>query len=170
MASTKSKVLSNPALRRAMLNAPPTKCAVEGTTDMGLGLFATTDISFGERILVERPFVVLPKNIGHAFKIPQTGRTPNEWHEVCMDEAERLLKLAVERMDKDDADQLRSRCNISTEDPQKRPLVSILVACAMNLGFDDAPDALGFGNGYLGIPRLGSRINHRCVCLPVSRE
>lgn len=131
---------------------------------MGLGLFATADISFGERILEERPYVVLPKNIGQAFNVPRTGSTPDadrEWHELCMDEAEKLLALAVRRNGQDEADQLRSRCNISSEDPKKRPLTSILVACGMNLEFKDASGVQNFGNGYIGIPRLGSRINHR---------
>ena len=132
---------------------------------MGFGLFATEDIAFGETILIERPLVAIPKNIGVAFNISRTGLTADHWHTLCMDEGEKLLRLALERMNEEDQTLFRSLCNTSAENPGRRPLISILVCNAMNLELKDAPEAQSFGSGYVGIPRMGSRINNRWVFL-----
>ncbi|RXW25166.1 hypothetical protein EST38_g648 [Candolleomyces aberdarensis] len=163
VAPTKELILQNRSLARQIPTPSPVRYAIRETEDMGRGLFATRDVALGENVLVERPLVVLPKNIGSAFKVPRSGQNPDQWHEVCMDEAEKLLGLARDRMNEEDRKLFESLCNISAEDPQRRPLVSILVSSAMNLHIRDAPMAQNFGNGYVGIPRLGSRINHSCI-------
>jgi hypothetical protein len=160
---TKESILQNRSLTSQIPHPSPVRYAIRETEDMGRGLFATRDIAFGETILVERPLVALPKNIGSAFKIPRSGLTPDKWHDLCMNEAEKLLGVARNRMNEEDRELFESLCNISAEDAQRRPLVSILVSNAMNLHIRDAPVAQDFGNGYVGIPRLGSRINHRFV-------
>ncbi|KAF5331659.1 hypothetical protein D9611_007632 [Ephemerocybe angulata] len=48
------------------------------------------------------------------------------------------------------------------DDAVKRPWISRLVSNAMNLQMDE-PGGLNFGKGYLGIPRVGARINHSCT-------
>ncbi|KAF6762569.1 hypothetical protein DFP72DRAFT_1060822 [Ephemerocybe angulata] len=159
---TKAFILQQPNISLPTPTTIPIKYAVRVTAGMGKGLFATVDIPFAETFLVEKPLVVLPKNIGEAFMIPRSGLTPAAWHEACMDEGEKILQRALDRMTEEDRKTFEALCDISMEDAAKRPLISRLVSNAMNLQMDD-PSGLNFGNGYVGIPRAGARINHSCT-------
>lgn len=139
------------------------KYAVQDTADMGKGLFATSAISFAETFLLEKPLIVFPKNMGPAFSISRPGHAASSdiWTTVCLDESEKMLERVVERMSKEDREEFEALCDDSMADPGKRPLLSRMLCNTLNLDIIE-PRGVSFGEGYVGVPRIGARMNHSC--------
>ncbi|KAF6762571.1 hypothetical protein DFP72DRAFT_876255 [Ephemerocybe angulata] len=140
------------------------KYAVQDTPDMGKGLFATADIAFGETFLVEKPFIVFPKNIGPAFKVSREGidATSEAWTTVYLKAGEKVLERVLDRLGEEDRDAFNALCDHSIANPKERPILSRMACNAFNLDLQEPPGVQTWGGEYVGVPRIGARINHSC--------
>lgn len=142
--------------------------AVMSTQEMGVGLYATHDISAGELIFAERPLLVAPVTATRVGQRVTGLRYENLKDEdpalkrTIMEQAELRIKDAVSRMREDKRDGYYFALpNAHTED-DRGPLFGILRTNGYQIeGLYDGIINNRTLKGYVGVCRVGSRINHR---------
>ena len=168
---TKAKVVNSPGYPKPV---PKPKASygtqpsyvVKSTPNMGLGVFATRDIKMGELIFAERPLLVSPaSNIGVSMRVDQKMEEYDMKTQVAimMMEWERLLELAVGRMEPKDKEAFMELAN-SHKDDGSGPILGILRTNGFMVGsnvYDGLEARADGGNAYSGVIKIGSRINHR---------
>ena len=130
---------------------------------MGLGVFATRDIKMNELIFAERPLLVSPRNINNytALNVRHYDFTKTRM-EILLMEWEKMLEVAVGRMEPEDRKAFMELTNIHKEDGSG-PIYGIIRTNGFGVNkIFDGPDIRADGsNGYGGVIKIGSPINHR---------
>jgi hypothetical protein len=158
-APTKRKVLTAPGYPKPTPKPRMNLCIVKETPNMGLGLFATADISPDELVVSERPLFVYPKGLALSDKWDQNKYSQNDLMKIAMHEQERKLEYAVSRMNDDDQKAFKSLVNNHTEDGSG-PLLGICRTNGYGINLHDGL-VKSNTNSYGAFGKLGSRINHR---------
>ena len=165
---TKAKVINAPGYPKPVPKPKGTKPAyiIKPTPDKGLGVFATRNITMGELIFAERPLLAIPS------AIPSTGNNSMMHHydlktqmAIMKMEWEKLLEVALGRMKPGDKNAFMDLANSHKEDGSG-PILGIVRTNGFCLGIFDGPERRADGsNVYSGVIKIGSRINHRYVCV-----
>jgi len=168
--ATKDKVLNAPGYPRPIPKPRrPDMFVVKSTPNIGLGVFATCDISVNELIFSERPLLV------QSVPSSMTGNFPNNFSQASMKQQfsirwiEMLLQNAVGRMSPEDYQSFMSLANCHTKDGSG-PLFGICRTNGFGLAYlYDGPDTPpGEGTSkvkaeYSAVCKIASRINHSCM-------
>jgi hypothetical protein len=141
-------------------------CEVKMTPNMGMGVFATRDIKFGELVFAERPLLVKPMNANALELVIPMG---SKYNGFIFREEEKVLEAAVSRMSPANQAAFRALANSHTEDGSG-PLAGI---CRTN-GYGvakifDGPGTRAVDDScrYSVVGNIASRINHRSDILPL---
>lgn len=160
--NTKKKVLQTPGHPKPIPKTRRVKFVIKPTATMGMGMFATRDIPYGELILSERPLLVFPRSLNLGYKAP-AHYSLEQFHKVVLMETEKKLELMLARMKEEDRNAYIDLSNSHKEDGSG-PLVGIMRTNGFGIGgLADGPQGapITVSNGYLAVCKLASRINHR---------
>ena len=165
---TEAKIINTPGFPKPVpkpktSNGIQPAYIVKSTPDMGLGVFATRDIKMNELIFAERPLLVSPRNINNytALNVRHYDFTKTRM-EILLMEWEKMLEVAVGRMEPEDRKAFMELTNIHKEDGSG-PIHGIIRTNGFGVNkIFDGPNIRADGsNGYGGVIKIGSPINHR---------
>ncbi|KAF9474373.1 SET domain-containing protein [Pholiota conissans] len=161
---TKSRIFKTPGLPKPL---PKPKgdtplYEVKMTPNMGMGVFATRDISLGELVFAERPLLVAPINVN----VLELSTPPDErYQKILLDEYEKIFEPAFDRMSKGNQTAYKALMNSHTEDGS-----GLLTGIARTNGYGvsalydgPGPKATHHAQRYTVIGHVASRINHSCI-------
>lgn len=141
-------------------------CEVKMTPNMGMGVFATRDIKFGELVFGERPLLVKPANVNALELAVPMG---SKYNGFILREEEKILEAAVSRMSPTNQAAFKALANSHTEDGSG-PLAGIIRTNGYGVGaIFDGPgiEAANDACRYSVVGNIASRINHRSDILPL---
>ncbi|KDR74751.1 hypothetical protein GALMADRAFT_70265, partial [Galerina marginata CBS 339.88] len=164
---TKNKVFDSPSFPKPPsqpLGGKPMHVVCEAL-ETTFGVFVTHDIKIGELIFAERPFLVAPRALGFAPGSIVGDFNLDHINQVQWSDLEAKLAIAVERMP-DNAREAFLQLRNSHKEDGAGAIGGIFLTNAFELGgLVDGPigTKVTDRNGYAGIARAGSRINHSCM-------
>jgi hypothetical protein len=154
---TKRTILSTPGFPQPLVK-PPSPCYRIGSSDNGLGMFATCDLSMGDLIVTERPLMVTPRGLSLPTPIglPMTF-TAEQRRQAAIFEWEKMLQGCFDRMEPENQAAFMTLANSHLEDGSG-PLLGIIRTNGFEVGglHDPMPEG-----EYTGVCKIISRINHR---------
>ncbi|KAF8800126.1 SET domain-containing protein [Phlegmacium glaucopus] len=162
--NTKKKVLNTPGYPRPIPKPPKLNFIVKATPAMGMGMFATRNISFGELILSERPLLIYPRSINIGYDAPD-HYSIEQFTKVVSMETEKKLERMLSRMNEEERNAYLELANSHKEDGSG-PLLGIMRTNGFGIDYlADGPHGapITVKNGYTAVCKLGSRINHSCI-------
>ncbi|EAU83786.1 hypothetical protein CC1G_07521 [Coprinopsis cinerea okayama7 len=165
--ATQLRWFSKPGFPKPLPPMKP-KCAVKETSDgMGLGVFATQDISRYDVVLVERPFLATPLSLSHLGPITNEayGRlTTNQINQLMLLNADAYLEKVFDKtMSDEDRVEFMALGNSHTEDGSG-PIIGRSRTNGFALEFGcSSTDNEFYRTGYTFVTRIGSRFNHSCI-------
>ena len=168
---TKAKVLNAPGYPQPVpkpkaSNGIQPAYIVKSFPGMGLGVFATRDIKMDELIFAERPLLVSPRSsIG--VNIPNVEQYDFKTQmAILMMEWEKTLEVAVGRMVPENRKAFMELANSHKEDGSG-PILGIIRTNGFGMAeiFDGPEKRADRNNAYSGVIKIGSRINHRYICV-----
>ncbi|KAF8870749.1 hypothetical protein CPB84DRAFT_829058 [Gymnopilus junonius] len=180
-AATKGKIVNAPGYLKPIPKPRSSGSSspayiVKATPTKGLGVFATKDIQMGELIFAERPLLVVPRGnhkvvqmLNLDLDLDLALDLDDEKHkEMVMLEWEKQLEVAVGRMLKKDREAFMELANSHTgeQGDGSGPILGIVRTNGFSMSgkvFDGEKLWDDGANGYSGIVKIGSRINHSCI-------
>ena len=157
----KPKVLKTPGYpSRTPKPRRPDLYEVRTTPDMGQGVFAKHHIKRGELIFSERPLLIAPAWLGKDSEDNLNRYALAQARQVIMYEFEKVLDVAVQRMQEEDRALYMALHNSHTTDGTG-PLLGIMRTNCFGVSklSEGASDIMSYG----AVCNLGSRFNHRCM-------
>jgi hypothetical protein len=159
--STKRAILKTPGFPQAPLKLPRLVYCL-GPTSMGVGMFATKDLSMGDHILSERPLTVSPIGIRVPVGIGHSGNlSPEQLRQAMLFEWEKLLEICFNRLEPDNQAAFMALANSHTKDGSG-PILGVIRTNGFEV--DGLQDSIPEGS-YAAVCKIMSRINHRFVVI-----
>ncbi|KAF7289261.1 Aldehyde dehydrogenase [Mycena indigotica] len=162
-AGSKEVILKTPGFPKPLppANSPPA-FRVGPSPGKGMGLFSTRDIEQGETILWERPLLIVP--LGIPTSLP-AGFSKAQWIQHSLNEYERYVEVAVNRMQEHRRAAFMSLHNCHTKDGSG-PLVGRVRTNGIGVdGLQPATAKTEYDmrvSSYSVISEHISRLNHSC--------
>ncbi|KAJ2935604.1 hypothetical protein H1R20_g1491, partial [Candolleomyces eurysporus] len=146
----------------------PTKIAVRPTDDgRGMGVFATRDIKRFEPVLIERPYVVYPRQNILTQLSPKALEelSENQIAQISLNHAEQFFRLIVDQQMTAEAKEGYMSLANSHKNDGSGPVFGIVRTNGFGIEFGKVVPGLDedFKTGYAAVARIGSRFNHSCI-------
>ncbi|KAF9459769.1 hypothetical protein BDZ94DRAFT_1224327 [Collybia nuda] len=127
---------------------------------MGVGMYATTDLSMGDHILTERPLTISPIGIKIPGGIEERGErlSPEQLRQAMLFEWEKLLEMCFKRLEPENQTAFMALANSHTKDGSG-PITAIVRTNGFEV--DKLQDSVPEGS-YVAVCKIMSRINHSC--------
>ncbi|KAJ7030043.1 SET domain-containing protein [Mycena alexandri] len=155
---TKELLANLPGYPRPMLFPKKPAFRVADVPGKGKGLFSTRALSVGDAILTERPLLIWPRGLPLSFP---KGFTHEQFVRLSLEENEKHLEVALERMRPEDSEAFRELANCHKEDGSG-PLMGIVRTNALEVTGILPPGANEERQAYGATLRYISRLNHSC--------
>jgi hypothetical protein len=154
---SKQNIFSTPGFPSPISQPFQTRYLVKVTTDMGLGMFASSDIKMGDLIIAERPLMVTPGAVDLNIDYLETISNDQK-RQIVLLEWEKVLDRCFQRLSNEDQAAFLTLANTNNKDGSGQILGKIRTnGFAVTLGE-------GFFKDYSAVCKELSRVNHRYVC------
>ncbi|RXW17136.1 hypothetical protein EST38_g8724 [Candolleomyces aberdarensis] len=166
-AATKAKYFANKDWPKPLPKIP-TKIVVRPTDDgCGMGVFATRDIKRFEPVLIERPYMVYPRQNILTQLSPKALEelSENQIAQISLNHAEQFFQLMVEQQMTAEAREGYMSLANSHKNDGSGPVFGIVRTNGFGIEFGEVLPGLDedYKTGYAAVARIGSRFNHSCI-------